>query len=319
MYILRYILKKKGFRSEEIDIFLSSWKSSTIKSYNVYILKYIEFCLAKDYDILERSTNRLIKFLNYLFKEGCSYSAINIARSALSCIFFDPPIGDHKLVCRFLKGIFNLRPSRPKYSKVWNVKTVLIYLEGLTPSRDLDLKTLTFKTLMLIMLTSGQRAQTIHAINISNMEVSRNEVKICIYNILKHNKINNMNNTISLQAYHQNRKICVVTYIREYLKRTKNLRKGDQLFISYKSFKPVSKETLSSWIKNVLKSSGIDTSIYKAHSTRAASTSAAFQSVDISTILKAASWSNARTFGTFYNKPIEKESFSKAVLEKRKH
>ena len=50
------------------------------------------------------------------------------------------------------------------------------------------------------------------------------------------------------------------------------------LFISIiKPFKKVSKDTTGRWIKNVMKSSGVDTQMYKPHSTRAASTSKATQ------------------------------------------
>lgn len=317
MFLLRYLLKKKGMRSKEIDILMASWKTSTIKAYNSYIKKYIEFCETKNYNFLTRKVNRIIKFLTMLYENECSYSAINIARSALSCIFHDPPIGEHFLISRLLKGIFNLRPSRPRYSKVWNVNKVLSFLEKWTPSRSLDLKQLTLKTLMLIMLTSGQRCQTIHALNLKQVEISRNHIHFHIDKNLKHNKINNMENTVIFNSFVENKKICPVTYIKEYIKRTKKLRTEDQFFISFKTFRAVNKETLSSWIKLTLSLAGIDTSLYKAHSTRAASTSAAFLKTDINTIMKAASWKNSQTFAKFYNKPIEEESFCNAVLKNK--
>ena len=60
-------------------------------------------------------------------------------------------------------------------------------------------------------------------------------------------------------------------------------------------FKPHAKvrtAPISRWIKEVLKLSGIDTSVFKAHSTRAASVSrAATLGVSVSYILKRAHWS----------------------------
>ena len=53
---------------------------------------------------------------------------------------------------------------------------------------------------------------------------------------------------------------------------------------------------------------GIDTSVYKAHSTthRAAATSAAKgKQVPIDTILSAAGWSSESTFARSYDKPIQ--------------
>jgi hypothetical protein len=59
-------------------------------------------------------------------------------------------------------------------------------------------------------------------------------------------------------------------------------------------------------LKKVLKESGIDTNQFKGHSTRHASTSAAFRAgLNIESIRNAAGWSrNSNVFAKFYNKPI---------------
>ena len=50
---------------------------------------------------------------------------------------------------------------------------------------------------------------------------------------------------------------------------------------------------------------GINTEIYGAHSTRAASTSAAHRkNIDTNRILATAGWSNENTFSKFYNKTV---------------
>ena len=55
----------------------------------------------------------------------------------------------------------------------------------------------------------------------------------------------------------------------------------------------------------------INTQVYKAHSTRAASTSAAaIASIDINKTLQVASWTNANTFNKYYNKAIDAASSS---------
>ena len=65
-------------------------------------------------------------------------------------------------------------------------------------------------------------------------------------------------------------------------------------------------DTVSWWLKEVLKQAGIDN--FTGHSTRAASSSAAKRSnIDLGTILKAAGWSNATPFNKFYNKPLQGE------------
>ena len=80
----------------------------------------------------------------------------------------------------------------------------------------------------------------------------------------------------------------------------------DQLFLGIqKPHKPISRDTLRRWIKSVMTSSGIDTEVFKPHSTRAASTSAAqAKGAPIQTILNAGHWNNSNTFAKFYDRSI---------------
>ena len=89
------------------------------------------------------------------------------------------------------------------------------------------------------------------------------------------------------------------------------------MFISYnRPFKRVSRDTISRWVKLVLTDSGIDTSRFKPHSTRAANASAAGNDAcSLDDILHTAGWSSESTFAKFYNKPIVKENtFAGKVL-----
>ena len=113
--------------------------------------------------------------------------------------------------------------------------------------------------------------------------------------------------------------ICVVTTLKAYIARTSALR-GDapQLFFSYfKPFKPVSRDTISRWVKTVLQKSGIDVNFFKAHSTRAVATSKAFlKSIPLEHILSVAWWGSSATFAKFYKKPvINTDSFSTVLLQ----
>ena len=63
-------------------------------------------------------------------------------------------------------------------------------------------------------------------------------------------------------------------------------------------------------------SSGVDTTIYNPHSTRAASVSQASRcGASINTILAAGGWSNARTFARYYNKPLNDTAFASIIYE----
>ena len=214
-----------------------------------------------------------------MYESGVGYSALNTARSALSTIIIfegGHTVGTHPLVKRYMKGVFNLRPTKPRYSYTWDVSVVLQYLDTLMPLKSLDLKMLTLKLVMLIALTTGQRCQSIQLMNIEKMQKTVEHYRFIIDDIVKTTSPNNSQPVLILPNLTNNLSRCVVHTLEEYLFRTLELRNSKSLFVSYvKPFNAVSKDTISRWIKIVLDLAGINTSIFKAHSTRSASTSAA--------------------------------------------
>ena len=77
----------------------------------------------------------------------------------------------------------------------------------------------------------------------------------------------------------------------------------------------MSSATIARWVKSMLAAAGIDITQFKAHSTRAASTSAARRlGVSTADILRSANWSRESTFERFYWREIE-HPFTQAVLK----
>lgn len=208
-----------------------------------------------------------------------------------------------------MKGVFEERPSLPRASKhiTWDPKQVLSVLETWVPNNSLTLKELTYKLVMLLALLTGQRCQTIHKLQIDSMKMADEKCTFMIDSLLKHSRAGNHLKPIELTHFPPNKSVCVIEVLKEYLSRTREHRvqnKTSQLLLSFHSpFKPVSKDTIARWIKAVLELSGIDTSVYTAHSTRAASTSAASRTgLPICDIMKAAGWSREDTFAKYYKK-----------------
>ena len=75
--------------------------------------------------------------------------------------------------------------------------------------------------------------------------------------------------------------LCPVEAVNSYIDRTKSLRiqEGsavDQLLVAcIKPHHAVTSSTIARWLKTLLEQAGIDTTLFKAHSTRGASVSAA--------------------------------------------
>ena len=265
----------------------------------------------------------ILDFLTGLYHSGLGYSALNTARSALSSLIMLPcqvSLGNHPLISRFMRGVFQQRPSLPRYTEIWDVNIVLSYLRKLSPAESLSLKTLTYKVTMLLTLLSGQRVQTIHLLDISTMKINNSSCTFVITEKVKQTRPGKHIEPLKFTAYAPDKRLCVIKYLQEYLNRT-SIHRGDnnQLLLSFvRPFKPVSKDTLSRWVKSVLEAAGIDTKTFHPHSVRSASTSAAKKSgLPLADIMKAAGWSNVKTYATYYHKSVvESKTFGEAVVVK---
>lgn len=288
-----------------------------------YIKQWKQFCGLKGVNYLHVEIESVLEFLTYLFSERqLSYSAINTARSALATFLMigngTHTVGTHPLVIKFMRGVFNLRPTKPRYKEIWDVTLVLNYLRKLSPAKSLSLKNLTLKLVMLIALISAQRVQSLHLLSLDNLHMKNNKAVFVIDQLLKHSRPGNAGKILDLQAYPVDRRLCVLTYLKQYINATQELR-GDEkhLLISYtKPHKRISTQTVSRWIKTTLAAAGIDVNVYKAHSTRAAATSTAHKlDVPVAEVLEAAGWSKELTFRKYYKKPvINAKQFPSALL-----
>ena len=107
--------------------------------------------------------------------------------------------------------------------------------------------------------------------------------------------------------------LCIYRTLENYLERTLPVRAVEHtaLLLSYVNpFFPVGSRTVGRWIKNLLEQNGVDTSVSKAHSTRAASASKGNQTVQKDAALKHIGWSTKSTFRKLYEKPfVDIDSF----------
>ena len=107
------------------------------------------------------------------------------------------------------------------------------------------------------------------------MELSDLKCIFVITEKVKQSRVGTHLKPVEFLAYPEDEKLCVIKHLQAYIKKTQVVR-GDssQLLLSHvKPHGPASKDTISRWCKNVLKSAGIDVSKFTAHSTRSASTS----------------------------------------------
>lgn len=83
--------------------------------------------------------------------------------------------------------MFEIKLSLPKY-KIWDAIAVLDFLKTFNALSSLTLKELTLTLTMLLCLTSGQKGQTIHKIDINCIQALDDRYRITILAKLKQTK-----------------------------------------------------------------------------------------------------------------------------------
>ena len=135
-----------------------------------------------------------------------------------------------------MKVVFQERPALPWYNVTWNPEVVLEHIKSLGPNKYLTIIQLSKKLVMLMLLLSGQRCQTLHVLDIRNMTITSSKVIFTIGDILKTSGPRSHLSQISFKVYAPDRKLCVHTTFRNYLERTLDKRgKVTSLFITTKS------------------------------------------------------------------------------------
>lgn len=300
---------------------IASLSKSTQKQYNAALKPWLEFCISNNLDGFNPDTSSLLSYLTVKFKEGASYGTLNSARTAISLLSKDK-IGENVSICRFLKGVSKLRPPKPKYAFTWDVSIVLKYLENLCPLDKISFTDLTYKTVMLLLLCTAHRAQTIANIRLNNITFSSDQVMIHISDNIKTSAVGRCQPLLILPFYSQNPKICPARALLNYIEKSKTLSlTRDKLFIAVrKPYNEVGAQTISRWAKEVLGKSGIDLKIFTAHSIRHAATSLAnSKGNNLDTIRRTAGWSEqSQVFAKFYNKPVlplDSQEFAISILK----
>jgi site-specific recombinase XerD len=307
---MRQAYVNRGFSEGVTGIMVASCAASTQTQYKVYLVTWDAYLKTNNVDSTNLSLNDVLEYFLQLYNSGLGYSSINTARSALS-LYVKPiegySIANHPIVIRFLKGIFKQRPSLPRYTEIWDVNILLKYIQDLPCNEDLSISLLTYKLVSLLSLTTAQRVQTINSILLSNVSYNNNIMYIRVTKMLKTSRSGVPQPVLCLPLYN-NSKLCVQATFETYLKHTLGYRNHDDLLLSIsKSYKPVSNQTVSRWLKEMLHLAGIDINKFKAHSYRSASTSEAYaEGVHIDEIFSQAGWSNnSICFAKFYNRSID--------------
>ena len=197
-----------------------------------------------------------------------------------------------------------MRPPKAKYTAFWSVERVLNHLASWGDNQSLPLQKLTWKLAMLLAICSASRTSDLTKLSVSHRFFSSGKVTFYPTGLAKQSSPDNLPTPIEFHAFSDNL-LCSVKCLQRYEAVTTSFRvksEQEQLFLSInKPHSLVVSSSIARWLKSVLASSGVDISIFSAHSTRGASTStASLAGVITQQILSTADWSTANVFKKFY-------------------
>ena len=216
MCLIREMLEKQGIPRDAAKMILSAWRDGTKRSYDSYIKRWVQHCLKRAKNPFGPYANDLIIFLTRLYKEGKGYSVLNMARSAVATLSLngDCSVGNHPLVRKCLRGVFNRRPTFPCTGSTWDAN-VLKFIKKWSPANSLSLQQLTIKVILLCLLVSGQRGQAICLMDLRNMSWTKNDVLCRFGDPLKTSTPRSHQSEIGFGVFPSNKALCVVRYLRQ--------------------------------------------------------------------------------------------------------
>ena len=301
--LVREKYRARGYSNVAIDLLVKSWRKSTFDQYVVYAKLWFRFSMQG----LRPTVRNIIEFLTHLHTKGYTHDQICAARSAVGVLSSEENLGKHPDVKRLMKGIFEKTPVFPRFACVWDVRILFNFFRSIPHQKDLSLEMLSKKlAAMLGILAGGQRAQTIHSIDVLDIVATEEKCIIPVYSVIKQTRRGKHMRPMEFKAFHEE-KLCLISNLKAYLVQTRKLRKSSKLFISYqKPRHPVTRDTITRWVNNVMGKAGVDTTKYVTHSCRSAASSYAREKkVPLRKIVESCGWTSERTFANHYSKHID--------------
>ena len=153
------------------------------------------------------------------------------------------------------------------------------------------------------------KRKSIHLLDIGNMTLSPSQVSFRLGDLVKQSRPGNHTGDVSFKAYAPHRRMCTVTVLREYLKRTETVRtRESQLLLTYQRPEhAASSDSIRRWTPETMQAPGTVLNIFSPHSTRVASSSRAKAKVPLTTSLRTVGWQRKSTFRSYCDKQVAKK------------
>ena len=243
------------------------------------------------------------------------YKAIERMRTVLNWIL---PVSHERdqLLSLAMKAVFNTHPPSVKSKLIWDVSLPLSYIDKMSENRTLGFCLLSFKTVVLILLSTMCRKNVLTQLSPSHMMKFEDHFSFALCSPTKTFRASTANcpqlQQLIVHKFPSSKKLCPYLALEEYLEVSRPYRRHDKLFITLQPpFGPAAPATISRWVKTLLIWSGLKISSLVSQSTRKAMSSKAFDlGISVDRIVQQGGWTSQRTFFQYYNWPVRKVSIT---------
>lgn len=284
---------------------------------------------------------RILDFLQTGLAKGLKVATLRVQVAALGALF-NQSLHTLPWISKFLKAASRIQPVCKSTVPPWDLTLVLQCLTKppFEPIGEIPIKLLTYKTILLVAITSARRIGELQALSSKSPYMSILDDRIVIRPdpafLPKVVSEFHRSQSVVLPSFCQNPKnqkeeeyhtLDVHRCVLKYLEAMAAWRIDSNLFISFSGAtkgKKVSSSTIARWLKQTISISyellGEDPPMnLKAHSTRAISTSwAEYNNATTDQICRAAVWSSVDTFFRHYRLDVSMGAdlaFGRKVLQ----
>ena len=315
---IRLRFQAEGVSRTVAELAASSRRESTIRTYDCRLAKFNSWAEQNHSNPVDATVNQISAFLMAIFEEGKQVSTIRNYRSAIASVhkgFSDgSTVGSNNTIHHLLKGMFNTRPPGRTLPPSWSINDILRVLAEppYEPMQDTSLELLTHKTLFLIAAASARRRGCLQALTLrpGHIRFENGGVRLIPdpQFLAKNQTMTFTPQEIflpsleSMSTIQEDKRWCPVRALKWYMDKTKIVRKHDRLFLLPRSpYTPASKDTISRWIRDMIRPHVSQNERVRAHDVRGHATSRAwFNGVPLEEIMKAASWKTPTSFVSCY-------------------
>ena len=172
--------------------------------------------------------------MTFLFNYSNEHRTVNLHRSAVSAFheYIDGlPVGKHPRICSLVSGVFNLRPPKPRYMFVSDVKQVLEFLkEKLGDNDQLSNKEVTLKVTILLALTTSSRISALYILDLNHMIKASEYYEFRFHKLHKTWRKGESPPSLKIYAFPSDKTLCVVAVLDCYKREDINLERKKSSF-----------------------------------------------------------------------------------------